>query len=241
MPSIVIDYTATALNVHKGATPELPTKFKRATIDNLEELSALDKGLLLRIGNHVMGTNAETFPEGGEPMVWDSLEQMPEGTAEFVSAKPETDTSVSAPVKADKPKKNGNKAEKKSAKKTDKPLQSAPDDGKSSAPGNNAGVTTERKMANKATKKAAKKKVAAKKKTATKKNGAKKVSTGARGEKTLKVKALLMRKSGCTRKDILDATGWPSVSVQQMAKATSLKLRKEKEPGSPTVYFGTEK
>lgn len=88
------------------------------------------------------------------------------------------------------------------------------------------------KMKAKAKKKVAKKKVAAKK-TATKK------STGPRGEKTLKVKSLLERKNGCTRADILEATGWPSVSVQAMAKATGLKLRKTKEKGEATRYYGS--
>lgn len=95
---------------------------------------------------------------------------------------------------------------------------------------NSGGQTKEKKMASK--KKAATKKKAAKAKTARK-------STGPRGEKTLAVKALLQRAKGCTRADILTATGWPAVSVQAMAKACGLKLRKEKEKGKPTTYFGS--
>ena len=84
---------------------------------------------------------------------------------------------------------------------------------------------------------AAKKKVA-KKKAAKAKSGTKK-STGPRGEKTLKIKSMLERKSGCTRAQVLEATGWPSVSMQSMAKSCQLKLRQEKVKGSPIVYFGT--
>lgn len=109
-------------------------------------------------------------------------------------------------------------------KKKDEPLQSATTDGNGAPNGNGAGK--EKKMA--------KAKKAAKKKAATKKG-----ATGARGAKTLKVKALLERKSGCTAQDIRDATGWPAVSVPAMAKACDLKLRKEKEKGKPTRYYGS--
>lgn len=51
--------------------------------------------------------------------------------------------------------------------------------------------------------------------------------------------ALLTRPEGTTLKEILDATGWPSISIPQLAKASNLVLRKEKEKGSPTRYFGT--
>lgn len=63
---------------------------------------------------------------------------------------------------------------------------------------------------------------------------------GPYGEKTLAVKKLLTSKNGCTRKDILDATGWPTVSVQAMAKNLKLKLSVKKEPGKLKVYFGKE-
>jgi hypothetical protein len=62
------------------------------------------------------------------------------------------------------------------------------------------------------------------------------------GSKTEIVANLLKRKSGCTRVDILEATGWPAVSVPAMAKAAGLKLRKEKmddSPGKPTRYYGS--
>lgn len=113
-----------------------------------------------------------------------------------------------------------------------KELQSPTGDGTSSSvAGDGAGEKKGRKKMAKAKK--------ASKKAAKKSNGAKRASTGPRGEKTLAVKALLERKSGCTRKDILDKTGWPAVSVQAMAKAAGLKLRKVKEPGKATVYFGS--
>jgi len=47
--------------------------------------------------------------------------------------------------------------------------------------------------------------------------------------------ALLQRKNGCTRADILEATGWPSVSVQQQAAAANLKLTIKKD-GSVKRY-----
>lgn len=59
------------------------------------------------------------------------------------------------------------------------------------------------------------------------------------GSKTEIVAKLLQRASGCTGAEILEATGWPTVSVPAMAKAAGLKLKKEKEKGSPTRYFGS--
>jgi len=50
--------------------------------------------------------------------------------------------------------------------------------------------------------------------------------------------ALLTRAAGCTSRDLLDATGWPAISVPATAKASGLKLRKEKI-GKVTTYFGT--
>lgn len=50
--------------------------------------------------------------------------------------------------------------------------------------------------------------------------------------------ALLTRASGCTSRDLLDATGWPAISVPATAKASGLKLRKEKV-GKVTTYYGT--
>lgn len=60
-----------------------------------------------------------------------------------------------------------------------------------------------------------------------------------RGEKTLAVKKLLERKNGCTRAQVLEATGWPAISMQAIAKNCGLKLRKQKEQGKVTVYFGS--
>lgn len=120
---------------------------------------------------------------------------------------------------------------KKSKKSSDEDLQSSKEDGTSASSGDDAGEGEEPgKATMKTKKKAAKKK--APKKTAPKK------ASGARGEKTLKVLAMLQRKSGCTRKEILDATGWPTVSVQSMAKAGKLKLEVEKEKGKPMRYYG---
>lgn len=60
-----------------------------------------------------------------------------------------------------------------------------------------------------------------------------------RGKTKLEViAALLQRKNGTTNAEILEASGWPSVSVPQQAKAAGLKLRKEKVKGKPTRYFG---
>lgn len=87
--------------------------------------------------------------------------------------------------------------------------------------------------------------MATKKRPSTKKAKAAKAKRKAaggqpRGEKTLKVKSMLERKSGCTRAEVLEATGWKAVSMQQMAKACGLKLRLEKQddkPGKPIRYF----
>ncbi len=76
-------------------------------------------------------------------------------------------------------------------------------------------------------------KVSAPKKSAPAKNG----KEG--GSKTEIVAALLRRPEGCTTADVLKATGWPAVSMPAMAKAAGLTLRKEKNKGSPTQYFGS--
>lgn len=78
-------------------------------------------------------------------------------------------------------------------------------------------------------------------KKAPKKQSKKTASSGPRGAKTLKVKSMLERTSGCTRAQVLEATGWKAVSMQQMAKACGLKLSQEKgtEKGKKvTTYFG---
>lgn len=52
---------------------------------------------------------------------------------------------------------------------------------------------------------------------------AKRRETGPRGKMAL-ILELLTSREGCTREEILAATGWPSVSVQQCAKALKLEL-----------------
>ncbi|MFO1150991.1 MAG: DUF3489 domain-containing protein [Alsobacter sp.] len=49
--------------------------------------------------------------------------------------------------------------------------------------------------------------------------------------------ALLTRPEGTTTREILDATGWPAVSVPSIAKASGLSLRQTKD-GKVTRYFG---
>lgn len=56
------------------------------------------------------------------------------------------------------------------------------------------------------------------------------------GTKLALVVGLLKRSEGCTTADVLSATGWPSVSMPQQAKAAGLKLRKEKD-GKVSRYF----
>ena len=60
-----------------------------------------------------------------------------------------------------------------------------------------------------------------------------------KGSKTEIIAHLLQRKNGTTTAEILEATGWPAVSVPAMAKAAGLKLQKEKEQGKPTRYYGS--
>ena len=59
-----------------------------------------------------------------------------------------------------------------------------------------------------------------------------------RGEKLAAISSLLTRKGGCTAADILEATGWPTVSVPAQAKAAGLALTKTKE-GRTFRYHGT--
>ena len=56
------------------------------------------------------------------------------------------------------------------------------------------------------------------------------------GSKLELIVGLLTRKEGCTTQDALDATGWPTLSFNQQAKAAGIKLRKVKE-GRITRYF----
>lgn len=63
-------------------------------------------------------------------------------------------------------------------------------------------------------------------------------STGRSGPTKREIAAnLLQRPEGCTARDILDATGWPAVSVPAIAKASGLTLRQEKD-GRATRYYG---
>lgn len=55
------------------------------------------------------------------------------------------------------------------------------------------------------------------------------------GSKLETVVKLLKRTEGCTTADVLKATGWPSVSMPQQAKAAGLTLKKEKD-GTVTRY-----
>mgnify|MGYP001263606364 CR=1 FL=1 len=50
--------------------------------------------------------------------------------------------------------------------------------------------------------------------------------------------ALLTRPNGANAREIMDATGWPAVSVPALAKASRLTLRQEKD-GKVTRYYGT--
>ena len=66
------------------------------------------------------------------------------------------------------------------------------------------------------------------KKTATTKkaNGKGAAKSAPRKEtKAAKVIALLRRPSGCTREQVLEATRWKAVSMQQQAAAAGLKLK----------------
>jgi hypothetical protein len=85
-------------------------------------------------------------------------------------------------------------------------------------------------------------KKAAKKAKKTKKTAAPTKTNGLTvraGSKTAIIHGLLSRKSGCTAAEVLAATGWPSVSMPAMAKACGLKLRKDKEKGQLTQFYGS--
>jgi hypothetical protein len=68
------------------------------------------------------------------------------------------------------------------------------------------------------------------------KKPAKRTSAVAAGSKTALIVEMLKRKDGCTTKEVLAATGWPSVSMPAQARLAGLKLRKEKD-GAVTRYF----
>jgi Protein of unknown function (DUF3489) len=63
------------------------------------------------------------------------------------------------------------------------------------------------------------------KKKATKKTATTKKANGKKETKAAKVVAMLKRASGCTREQVLEATGWKAVSMQQQATAAGLKLQ----------------
>lgn len=105
---------------------------------------------------------------------------------------------------------------------------------------NPSAVRTTNANAKRKAKAKAKKKVAAKAKSKGKKVAAKAKSDapkGPRGEKVLAIGKMLARKTGVTRAEVLEKTGWKAVSMQQQAEALGVKLRMEKEQGSPTRYF----
>lgn len=56
------------------------------------------------------------------------------------------------------------------------------------------------------------------------------------GSKTAVAGAMLTRPSGCTRQEILAATGWPTVSVQQVARSCGIAIRQQRE-GREVRYF----
>lgn len=58
------------------------------------------------------------------------------------------------------------------------------------------------------------------------------------GSKAEMVGLLLLREEGCTKSEVLAATGWPSVSMPAQARAVGLTLVKEKDKGKPTRYWG---
>jgi hypothetical protein len=109
-----------------------------------------------------------------------------------------------------------------------------------------APATPEAQLENR-TMKTAKKTTAAKTKSSAKKTktaaklkvATKKVAPEVRpGSKTAMVADLLTRPSGCTAAEVLAATGWPTVSMPQQAKAAGLTLRKEKD-GKVSRYWGS--
>lgn len=110
-----------------------------------------------------------------------------------------------------------------------------PDPEPTTAPASPAAEPTERTMSKKTTKKTSARKP--KKTAAAKKPKATPSPDGVRaGSKLAIVVDLLKRPEGCTGAEVLAATGWPSVSMPQQAKAAGLTLSKEKNKGEPTRY-----
>ena len=56
------------------------------------------------------------------------------------------------------------------------------------------------------------------------------------GSKLEIISKMLRRKNGCTAKEVMEACGWPSVSMNQQAKALGVKLKTEKV-GKATRYW----
>lgn len=88
-------------------------------------------------------------------------------------------------------------------------------------------------------KKSKKAKTAAKSRTKVKAGATTKKAAAAAGvrpgSKLETIVSMLQRKEGCTAADVLKATGWPSVSMPQQARAAGLTLKTEKE-GRVTRY-----
>ena len=57
------------------------------------------------------------------------------------------------------------------------------------------------------------------------------------GTKTELIGKLLLRPQGCTLSEVLNVTGWPTVSMPVQANLLGVKLRREKKPGAPMRYF----
>jgi hypothetical protein len=71
----------------------------------------------------------------------------------------------------------------------------------------------------------------------TKKTTTKKPANKTNGKsKKSQVAAMLQRASGCTRKQVLEVTGWKAVSMQAQAKAAGVRLKMQKVEGKPIVY-----
>jgi hypothetical protein len=63
--------------------------------------------------------------------------------------------------------------------------------------------------------------------------------TSRKGGKSEAIRALLTRPEGCTNGDLLEATCWPAISVQAVARRLGLTLRQEKQ-GRITRYWGQD-
>lgn len=213
---------------------DMPEGSQHILVDGPATLHALGTPLLRALYNFKAKTPVDELPPDADIAIWDMLSPPP------LKNKPANGDEKSA--KPAKPAKK--KAAKKAEKKKDEPLQLASADGTSVAaddPSPTKGAKPGRSKTMAKAKKATKK--AAKSKKATKVARKPRVAGEVTG-KTLLVKNLLIRKSGCSRQDIFDATGWNAISVQAVAKACGLKLRQEKVEGTEDVrahfqYFGS--